>query len=67
MEQIRTQLNTLFNSAGKHYEALSYINHRNPQGDRLDQNKAELAALQDLLTALAPFKEKLINLAKYDL
>lgn len=62
MEKVKAQLDSLFCAAGKHYEALTYINYRDPQGARFDENTKDLVTLHNLLEALAPFKEQLHDL-----
>jgi hypothetical protein len=68
MDKITQQLNALFNSAGTSYEALTYEATRiNPQCKRAEIAAVELQITQDLLTALAPFKERLQTLANHDI
>lgn len=68
MDKITEQLNALFNSAGMKYEALTYEATRiNPQCKRAELAAVEKQIAQDLLEALAPFKERLFKLHENEL
>lgn len=67
MHRIKKDFDALFNSAGRKYEVLTYEKFRDPVSDRTPQIEKELALIDNLLTALAPFKEEINKLEDYDI
>lgn len=67
MEGIENQLTALFNTAGKHFEVLTYDSYRTTTPEGKARNAAKLEILNDLLIALAPFKERIRKLSDYDI